>query len=705
MSKEIWEISATAAQNQFPPADGGWIEGMSRSDVNDASRENLSTLRRWYNDPEWIRPRIQGPFASNIGVFARIGANTVTITLSGVDLSGYFTDGRIIKILDGAGAGSDLVTQCDGDAVYGSGVTTITTKAAVDVAATDIYTHSSSIIRAQALLDDNTQFYIPATADSAGIQAAIDAASAAGGGIVFLNQNSYSIATQIDVTGTKGNVHILGKSPQVTLLRTAAIGSIINFSNASKSLRIENVKFDIDWTSNPTGNGYGLSIGACLSIDVARCEFSRANVAVKITGSVCKRMSFEACAFTYHKGGIETNAVGDVHEGIIRGCVFDGSLISIANPVGVKLSGTWEVNGNLFKTNNHASLAPVACHIWDKTAPGNGGYRSVVVGNTFAVSGAGATGTSIWMGADDTVCVGNVVAAPASGIGIKLGGQTASIYAERILCNSNAVWQGATGIQVTEFCRHGMVAYNSIRPNSGTCIVLAGDLMDVSHNQMRVASIGIDILASASLCNVRGNTAIDVTSDAVIVRSGASDNSVFQNFVANAPVRGINVEATALNTSVFDNHLPAVATPVTNASSSTRFGRNNQKRRQVSFFDDTNTIAFGGTRTAAFSGDLPDGGGIGEYDIIVGIDVAASAINGCVVQFHAGPLGTVSDPVVATIDSVSPGVQLMGLWENFSFILTSALDTKLTCSVGTSSGSGGNMRLGFIVFKADEPLG
>lgn len=49
---EIKEWSTTAASNNASPPDG-WPEGMAPSDVNNSARENMASIRKYYDDPEW----------------------------------------------------------------------------------------------------------------------------------------------------------------------------------------------------------------------------------------------------------------------------------------------------------------------------------------------------------------------------------------------------------------------------------------------------------------------------------------------------------------------------------------------------------------------------------------------------------------------------------------------------------------------------
>jgi hypothetical protein len=677
---------------------------MTRQDVNNAAREDLAALRRYYNDPEWIKVRYQGPLPANVGVFARTGANTCTITLAATDLSSYFRAGRVVKIKDGSGVGVDLVTQCSVNATYLSGVTTITTKAAINVAATDIWANTSSVIRAQGLVESSSEWFIPATADSAGIQGAIDAADAAGGGIVFLNQSSYSIGTQIDITGTKGNVVIWGKHPQVTLLRTAAINSIINFSNATKSLEIRNVKFDGDWLANPTGNGYGLSVGNCLSLLVDQCDFARCESGIRFTVSGQKRIVIRDSSFTFHRYGISTASVADTFEGSISGCTFDGTLQSLPAPASMRLSGAWAVTGNVLRNFSHASLVPTGIYIWDRTTGDLGGLRSSVVGNV--IVGTAATGIAIWMGTSDGVCNGNTITGGSGTTGIKLGSNTASAFAERISCVGNTIAAGSLGIQVSEFCRQSTIVGNAIRPNSGTGISLGGDLMLVQGNFIRNCPVGIDVLATAALPMISNNLVTETSSDNIIVRASSSGVAVMNNFLPGTPTRGINVELNALDAGVFNNYAPALASPLTNLSTTTRFARNREIPFSVVHSGLATALPGGfGAETILVTTPLPGDGGIGTYLVHFSSRAATGEFQYLI---RTGPLGTIADPIVFTSKTLNAGAAPEhSLYYDgaLTFTITDATTVTMNVMGKRTNGTATTIDWGIMVTKLSEPLG
>ena len=78
----IDQWSRTAAGNGPAAGPPDWPkEGMDKSDVNDTMRENMASLRDWYQDPTWVNPfnandetitvakllRIRGFLANSVG--------------------------------------------------------------------------------------------------------------------------------------------------------------------------------------------------------------------------------------------------------------------------------------------------------------------------------------------------------------------------------------------------------------------------------------------------------------------------------------------------------------------------------------------------------------------------------------------------------------------------------------------------------------
>ena len=84
---DIKSWSATAAGNNTA-SPNGFPEGMAPSGVNDAAREVMAAIRRWYEDAQWI----------NFGD-APTQTSATTFTVSG-DLMARYTVGRRLRLTD-----------------------------------------------------------------------------------------------------------------------------------------------------------------------------------------------------------------------------------------------------------------------------------------------------------------------------------------------------------------------------------------------------------------------------------------------------------------------------------------------------------------------------------------------------------------------------------------------------------------------------
>jgi len=77
----------TAANNNSASPDG-WPEGMAPSGVNDSARENMSALRTWYEDAEWI------PWGDTT---AYVGATQFKI--AGADVTSRYLVNRRVRVV------------------------------------------------------------------------------------------------------------------------------------------------------------------------------------------------------------------------------------------------------------------------------------------------------------------------------------------------------------------------------------------------------------------------------------------------------------------------------------------------------------------------------------------------------------------------------------------------------------------------------
>ncbi|MCH7995265.1 MAG: hypothetical protein IIB57_12590, partial [Planctomycetes bacterium] len=232
MGRPISEWSLVPAENVFPPIDGGWPEGMQRSAVNDASRDNLANTRLWYDDPEWLNLFFRNDTQAS---FVRTSATQFTLTLTGVDFTSYFNTGRILKITDGVSPGVDLKTSV-ASASFAADVTTvnINPQSIMAAGATEVLAYFSASLVIDSFEAGGGPFYQPETLTSTGINAAIQLANTAGGGIVFLKEGTYTIDAVIVM---ENNVSLLGTGEGTILRQVDAtdLARLIDFNGDSAS--------------------------------------------------------------------------------------------------------------------------------------------------------------------------------------------------------------------------------------------------------------------------------------------------------------------------------------------------------------------------------------------------------------------------------------------------------------------------------------
>jgi hypothetical protein len=106
----LW--STTASNNDDPPPDGA-PENMFRSKVNDVMREIMASVRRWYDDPEWLN------FCAAASGFVKNSATEFEVT--GLLVASYFPPGRYVKVI-----GTVTTYGFVSTAVEGGGNTTVT---------------------------------------------------------------------------------------------------------------------------------------------------------------------------------------------------------------------------------------------------------------------------------------------------------------------------------------------------------------------------------------------------------------------------------------------------------------------------------------------------------------------------------------------------------------------------------------------------
>jgi len=277
----------TAAGNDFPVPDG-WPEDMARSQVNNAARELMRAVRKWYDNPEWIDLMVDtsgDPLTISF-------VSTSIVRVEARDMTSYFTAGRRIRMSTGGGAYtyghvvSAAMTGPDTDVT----VDTMSGAGSVVPAGVDqLDLHITSTLGTLAFQNAlDLGFYVPVSNDDEGIQGAIDDANAAGGGIVLLTAAAYAVDGAITV---KSDVVVFGSGPSSTVItvdaglattvismssRSAIVGVTINaaaqtatqdtirVSTSSTEVIIQNVRLE-----SPANHGIRVGISGNKLINIS----------------------------------------------------------------------------------------------------------------------------------------------------------------------------------------------------------------------------------------------------------------------------------------------------------------------------------------------------------------------------------------------------------------------------------------------------
>lgn len=576
--RAIEEWDTVAADNDFAPADGGFPEFMPRSGVNDAMRVHLGEMRKHYNDPDWIKVRFQGPDAADEGSFLRSSGTVFTITFTpDQDISSYFTDGRIIQIIDGGGTGVDLVTQCSGNATYGAGVTTVTIKGTdtIHADATDAQVFHSSIIRFLGTQDAETDFYIPSTTDDEGIQAANDAAEAAGGGTVLFVSSNYTINSTITVdAGVR--VRWLGALPEVVITQADAadLDEMVLVNNANTMPFFENIRFFVNWSEQTGGNGYGVNIANATTPTFADCQFLECKTGIKFTDSNAARIGIHGCKFfTYVDFGIASNAPTDTHQGVIDGCVFNGTGVAGVDPAAIKVAGTWTITGNYLEIIGHASLLPRGIWLWNASLVSNGGVNSTVTGNTI-LAGNAANGRCIEVGGRRNTITGNACGAGTSGVGIYAISTAGGVTIAGNIISGNTC-NGGIGIAANDLTGGTVIHGNNLAPSTIGIQCDAASGAHIAGNHVRGGTDGITLQTNANNVMLDGNFVINQTQNCIELEGTAVDCSITNNRLLGAATNGIVVASGATGTRCRYNEIESTITNKFVHNNAVRYARHN----------------------------------------------------------------------------------------------------------------------------------
>jgi hypothetical protein len=656
MTKRIYEWSTTPGNNDFAPAEGGWMERMSRSDVNNAARENLAATRMFYNDMEWQTIHIRGPEVTDVATFARTGTYTFRLELSGYNMATFFPVGRRLQIANGGGAGVALFTKVV-TKTYSDPYTTVTVEDAIDPAANYVYVYAMKSLGDGAFGDGSGDFHVPETNDSAGITAAVAACVAAGGGTVYLPAGTYTITTAINISTTV-NVpfRMIGAGKRTILQRSGSPTYIIQalgFMNTHFALR----DFAI---VNTGGADAAIFIGAAFGgADISGISITGGRYGVTIQSYF--DVHFDRCLFASQRQhairSLTGPAIYGFEVGSITNCVFSLASTSVAytDSAYIKVAGPWSIVGNDFINMGHNSYTHKGVWLWNASTPTNGGWKCRVIGNQFDGGAATQTVTAVEVGSHYTTVSGNMInVSTVNGIGVHLRHTTGSNYVEDPVISGNSI-RSQVGISITRYVRNASVTGNSIHLSSGGTGIAtdAQASCTFSGNTIRGGNTGFLATSNSLRHNINGNAFVDQVLTAISLLAG-TDNVASGNVVRGSPTAAIAIGVSSTNAVARENDVGLL--PVSSASTTSVRNRNGRVAREIWYHNGTDSrvpasgLGVPEAMTLYTALPLPGNGGQGEYKIRLGARANGSNTQ---MDVRVGSTGGVADASIATYNGFS----------------------------------------------------
>lgn len=382
-----------------------------------------------------------------------------------------------------------------------------------------------------------------ATDSTAAIQAAINAASAAGGGTVHIPRGTYIVGTSSYLKAAS-SVHVVGDGPGATVLKmyagSAQTAMLDDSSGAVSRFSLEQLTVDQNSVAH-----WGVRLThASGSTDCAvrNVEFlNTTGVYTPLVFSTGQRFSVNDCSFV---GPAGTSSLGiQMYSGckksIIARCVFR----AVNTPIRIGAAGQGASNisvvSNVFTGcgAHHVSIIDsddviVASNnmsdtYYEPEAPDATSAVSVTAGsNQITVSGNiidNAGQISVY-DSSDCVIVSNFVA-DADRAGIEVNDNTASAPpqdAMRIVVADN---------QIINAAQHGIFV------SAGTVILRGNIVHSAGYDGIKVAEGGDNVLIDGNIITDVGQAELSGSQYGVQISNGADDNGVTNAVIANNIIR------------------------------------------------------------------------------------------------------------------------------------------------------------------------
>jgi hypothetical protein len=358
--------------------------------------------------------------------------------------------------------------------------------------------------------------------DRAAIQAAINAASAAGGGTVFLPPGTYAIATRNTVSGK----HALTLASRIRMVGAGMGATIIKAADALPSdtpllwmTAVEYVSFadfTLDGNKQRFGGGHSYTLedegidtkGACKRIVIERLhirntgqdgiDIDNGDISFDLLVSGCV---FEDCGGLSLHNGMNNTTMRDC---IVRRCAVERGVAGITN--------AWASN------LNHNNSRYINCHFEDCYGPVT--FDLVAVGREI---------------------IGCTASNPTTGPSFQaINGATARIVGGRYVANTSfaiSIDTTGTGSMVVGALAVGAASQNTIHINAGETLVA----------NCRTQGGAVGVFSSGLNNTITGNRIVGATTVGVRTQGATTTaGSITSNHVTGGPGLNIRFSATGI---------------------------------------------------------------------------------------------------------------------------------------------------------------